>query len=127
MKVFRKKPAKPAITHSEAMRCIPVKNSLARETRLEGGLIQLDYPAVIRPWIAGVIRRFGGDSENVQMRKLQLDELGTAVWNMLDGQKTVSQVIDQFSGLQRLHRKEATVSVTLFLRELGKRGLIAMR
>ena len=61
------------------------------------------------------------------MRKLQLDELGTAVWGMLDGQKTVSQVIDQFSNLQKLHRREATVSVTLFLRELGKRGLIAMR
>jgi hypothetical protein len=127
MKVFRKKPGKPQITQAEAMRCIPVKSSLARETRLEGGLIQLDYPAVIRPWIASLIRRFGGDSENVRMRKLQLDELGTAVWNMLDGQETVSQVIDQFSSLQRLHRREATVSVTLFLRELGKRGLIAMR
>jgi hypothetical protein len=127
MKVFRKKPARPTITHSEAMRCIPVKSSLARETRLEGGLIQLDYPAVIRPWIAGLIRRFGGDSENVRMRKLQLDELGTAVWDMLDGQKTVNQVIDQFSSVQKLHRREATVSVTLFLRELGKRGLIAMR
>ena len=127
MRVFRKKPATPAITHAEAMRCIPVKNSLARETRLEGGLVQLHYPAVIRPWIAGWIRRFGGDSENVLMKKLQLDELGTAVWDLLDGQKTVSQVIDHFSGLQRLHRREATVSVTLFLRELGKRGLIAMR
>ena len=44
MRVFRKKQGKPEITHAEAMRCIPVKSSLARETRLEGGLVQLAIP-----------------------------------------------------------------------------------
>jgi len=127
MKVFRKKRADTEITRPEAMDCIPVKNLKTKETREESGLIVLSYPVEIRPWIAGWLRRFGGASEEVRFRKLQLDELGTAVWDLLDGSRTVRQVIQTFSAMQRLHSKEASVAVTLFLRELGKRGLIGFR
>lgn len=127
MKVFRKKRTGAEISHSEAMNCIPVKNLQASETRGEAGLVLLSYPAEIRPWIAGWIRRFGGASDDVRLKKLQLDELGTAVWDLLDGKRTVGQVIQSFTAMQRLHPKEATVAVTLFFRELGKRGLIGLR
>ena len=127
MKVFRKKPTDAEITRSEAVNCIPVKNLQAQETRGESGLVLLSYPVEIRPWIAGWIRRFGGVMEDARLKKLQLDELGTAVWNLLDGGRTVGQVIEAFTVMQRLHPKEASVAVTLFLRELGKRGLIGMR
>ena len=127
MKVFRKKRTGPKISHSAALNCIPVKNLQASETRGETGLALLCYPVEIRPWIAGWIRRFGGVSDGVRIKKLQLDELGTAVWDLLDGKQTVDQVIQRFTAMQRLHPKEATVAVTLFLRELGKRGLIGMR
>jgi len=127
MKVFRKKPTDAEITRSEAVNCIPVKNLQAQETRGESGLVLLSYPVEIRPWIAGWIRRFGGASEGARLKKLQLDALGTAVWDLLDGRRTVGQVIQRFTAMQRLHPKEASVAVTLFLRELGKRGLIGMR
>lgn len=127
MKVFRKKRPDADITRSEAMNCIPVKNLQAQETRGESGLVLLSYPVEIRPWIAGWIRRFGGVTEDARLKKLQLDELGTAVWNLLDGRRTVGQVIQAFTAMQRLHPKEASVAVTLFLRELGKRGLIGLR
>ena len=127
MKVFKKKHTGAEISRFEALNCIPVKNLQARETRGETGLVLLCYPIEIRPWIAGWIRRFGGSSDSGRMRKLQLDELGTAVWDLLDGNRSVEQVIQRFTALQRLHPKEATVAVTLFLRELGKRGLIGLR
>jgi len=127
MKVFRKKRTDAEITRSESMNCIPVKNLQALETRGDAGLVLLCYPVEIRPWIAGWIRRFGGASEGVRQKKLQLDQLGTAVWDLLDGKLTVGQVIQSFTAMQRLHPKEATVAVTLFLRELGKRGLIGLR
>jgi hypothetical protein len=127
MRVFRKKRADTEISRFEALNCIPVKNLQVRETRGEAGLILLCYPVEIRPWIAGLIRRFGGSSDDVRVKKLQLDELGTAVWDLLDGSRSVGQVIRHFAAMQRLHPKEATVAVTLFLRELGKRGLIGLR
>lgn len=127
MKVFRKKRTGAEISRFEALNCIPVKNLQARETRGETGLVLLCYPIEIRPWIAGWIRRFGGASDGGRIKKLQLDELGTAVWDLLDGSRSVGQVIQHFTAMQRLHPKEATVAVTLFLRELGKRGLIGLR
>jgi hypothetical protein len=90
-------------------------------------LVLLCYPIEIRSWIAGWIRRFGGSSDDGRIKKLQLDELGTAVWDLLDGSRSVGQVIQHFTAMQRLYPKEATVAVTLFLRELGRRGLIGLR
>jgi hypothetical protein len=127
MRVFRKKRTGAEISRSEALNCIPVKNIQAQETREEAGLLLLCYPVETRPWIAGWIRRFGGAAEGVRLKKLQLDTLGTAVWDLLDGKRTVGQVIQSFTAMQRLHPKEADVAVTLFLRELGKRGLIGLR
>jgi hypothetical protein len=127
MKVFRKKHTGAEISRSEALNCIPVKNIQVQESRGESGLVLLCYPVETRPWIAGWIRRFGGASDGVRLKKLQLDALGTAVWDLLDGKRTVGQVIQSFTAMQRLHPKEANVAVTLFLRELGKRGLIGLR
>jgi hypothetical protein len=127
MKVFRKKSPGAEISRFEALNCVPVKNLQVRESRGEAGLVLLCYPIEIRPWIAGWIRRLGGSADSGRTRKLQLDELGTAVWDLLDGNRSVGQVIQRFAAIQRLHPKEATVAVTLFLRELGKRGLIGLR
>ena len=127
MKAFNKKRKGAEITRSEAMNCIPVKNLQVRETRGDAGLVLLSYPVEIRPWIARWIRRLGGAAEGRGTKKLQLDELGSLVWDLLDGKRSVGQVIQDFASRERLHPKEANVAVTQFLRELGKRGLIGMR
>ena len=49
------------------------------------------------------------------------------VWEMLDGSRTTAQIIQQFADSHSISSQEAERSVTLFLRELGKRGLIALR
>jgi len=53
--------------------------------------------------------------------------LGTEVWELLDGGTRVRDVIRQFAARHSLHQREAELSVTRFLRELGKRGLIGLR
>jgi hypothetical protein len=58
---------------------------------------------------------------------LQLDALGTAVWELLDGRRSVQQIIERFADTYSLHAKEAEVSVSQFLRELGRRELIGLR
>ena len=123
------KPKQPItqITRAEALSRRPVKNIQVTESRLDSGEVLLYYPTTLRPWIAAVIHRLGGPSEKIQTKKLQLDALGTSVWDLLDGRRSVRQIIEQFVETHRLHPKEAEVAVTRFLRDLGKRGLIGLQ
>lgn len=127
MRVFKKKPKEPTISRAEALNRVPVKNRQLSENRLESGEVVINYPVTMRPLFAGLIKRFGGPQVQTQMKKLQLDELGTAVWDLVDGKRSVRQLVKAFAGTHQLELREAEVSVTLFMRELGRRGLIAMR
>ncbi len=127
MRAFRRKSRGVQITREEALKSTPVKSAEVKEERLETGEVLLTFPVTIRPWIGSLIRQFGGDADRVQLKKLQLDELGTAVWDLMDGRRSVRRVIQGFAGKYQLHIKEAEVSVTRFLRELGRRGLIGLK
>ena len=118
---------KPSISRAEALNSKPVKNSDVQEIHLESGDIQLTYPIRVRPWASALLNRLRGTSRNIQKKKLELDALGTAVWDLIDGERSVKQVIKQFSEQHRLHRREAEVAVTQFLLELGRRGLIGLK
>jgi hypothetical protein len=73
-----------------------------------------------------VAKRLGGSSARVQTKKLQLDAMGTAVWDLVDGKRSVRGIVRIFAETHRLENKEAEVSVTSFIRELGKRGLLGL-
>ncbi|MBI5592306.1 MAG: PqqD family peptide modification chaperone [Deltaproteobacteria bacterium] len=115
------------LSRTDALCCIPIRNPLVLENRLDSGEILLSYPETLRPWFAGILRRMKKESELRRMRKLQLDILGTGVWDLVDNKSTVMEIIDSFAGLHQLYRKESEVSVIQFLRELGRRGIIGMK
>jgi len=128
MSVFkRKNRARPVMTRTEALDCVPLKNPRIRESRLESGEVLLSYTVKVRPWFSGLVRRLGKEREIVQSKKIQLDELGTTVWDLIDGGRSVRAIVREFSEGYQLENKEAEVSVTSFLRELGKRGLVGLR
>ena len=127
MKRFRPRKKGPPITRAEALSARPQKNSLVRERRLDNGEVLLDYPVQMRPWLAAVARRFSGNLQAPATRKLQLDVLGASVWDLVDGQRSVRQIVQAFALAHRLHTQEAEVSVTTFLRQLGQRGLIGLK
>jgi hypothetical protein len=127
MRLFKKKPKGPAISRAEALNRIPSKNLQIREERLDSGEVVIHYPVTVRPFFAGLVKRFGGSEAQIQTRKLQLDKLGTSVWAMIDGNCSVRQLISIFATTHQLEIREAEVAVTQFLRELGRRGLIGMR
>ena len=126
MRVFKKKPKGPTISRSEALNRIPSKNIQITEQRLETGEVLISYPVTIRPFFASLVRRFGGSEEQVQTKKLQLDSLGSSVWDLLDGKRSVRQLINMFAETHQLQPREAEVAVTQFIRELGRRGLIGL-
>lgn len=114
-------------SREDALECTPVKNNRVEESRLENGELQLSYPVVSRPWLAGFGRWLGRKPKGPYLKKLQLDALGTEVWELLDGGTRVREVIRLFAARHCLQKREAELAVTRFLRELGKRGLIGLR
>jgi hypothetical protein len=127
MSVFSRKQKTPRIPRNESLKCIPVKNIHVKETRLETGEVLLSYPASLRPWMASLMSKFGGQTDKSLTRKMQLDELGTEVWQLMDGQHSVEQVIQRLSQKYQLQPKETEVAVTHFLRQLGRRGVIGLK
>ncbi len=128
MKVFRKKPVAGHMSRAKALAYTPVKSRDISETRLETGKVVLEYPLTVRPLIAAVAKRLGRSQDLVQQtKKLQLDVLGTSVWDLVDGSRSVRQIIQIFAETHRLENREAEVSVTRFIRELGQRGLLGLQ
>lgn len=128
MKVFKRRAAASVGASREAsLACRPAKNPEVQETLQDSGELLLTYPVRARPWFEALARRLGAPAAGVQTRRLQLDTLGTAAWQLLDGQRTVAAVVQAFGRKFQLHPREAEVSVTRFLKELGKRGLIGLK
>ncbi|MCG6906159.1 MAG: PqqD family protein [Desulfobacteraceae bacterium] len=128
MKVFkRRKTAETDAARAASLACRPTKNPEVQESPLDSGELLLVYPVRVRPWFGSLARRLGAPAAEVQTRRLQLDTLGTAAWRLLDGRRTVAGVVRAFAHEFQLHPREAEVSVTRFLKELGKRGLIGLK
>ncbi len=127
MIVFKKKKRQSHMTRAEALNCRPAKSLHITESRLETGEVLLEYPLAVRPWLAAVAKRLGKSDNVVQIKKLQLDTMGTAVWDLVDGHRSVRRIVKIFAETHRLDNKEAEVSVTSFIRELGQRGLLGLQ
>lgn len=128
MRAFKRpKTAETGAERAASLACRPTKNPEVRETPLDSGELLLAYPVRVRPWFGSLARRLGAPAVEVQTRRLQLDTLGTAAWRLLDGERTVAAVVRAFAREFQLHPREAEVSVTRFLKELGKRGLIGLK
>jgi len=127
MRFFGKKAKGLAITRAEALEYTPVKNMDVTEIRLDSGEVVLTYPLEMRPWLADMARWLGRSTDRIQTKKIQLDTLGTSVWEQMDGKRSIREIIQEFVRKHQLHPKEAEVAVTQFLRNLGKRGLIGIK
>ena len=110
----------------EALEYTPVQSAQISEVRLESGEVIIEYPLIVSPWIAAVANRLGGHQNRKQTKKLQLDAMGTSVWDLVDGKRSVRTIIQIFAKTHRLENREAEVSVTSFLRQLGQRGLLGL-
>jgi hypothetical protein len=126
MGLFRKTKSPPPLSRAEALACIPVRNNAIQASQTPEGMIRLRYPLILKPWIAELAQRFRSAPYVPPSRQLELDELGSLTWSLIDGSQTVGAIVQQFSHQTQVHPKEAEAAVTRFLRELGRRGIIGM-
>jgi len=69
---------------------------------------------------------FSGFIKRPSERKYVLDEVGSYVWELLDGSRTVGEIVDLVAQRYKLHRREAEASLLAYLRMLAERGLIKL-
>lgn len=129
MKLFRStKPLQTqSLTRAEALACTPAILSGVTWQVLDSGTVRIEYPLELKPLLHAIFTRFNKEYTERLTKKLQLDELGSQVWLSIDGQRSVSEIIKEFATASTITSQEAELSVTTFLRELGKRGLIIIR
>ncbi len=60
-------------------------------------------------------------------RKIELDEMGSDVWEMCDGAATVEALTRAVCAKYHLNRRQGETSVTAYLRMLAERRLVALR
>ena len=114
-------------TRQEALALRPVRNKDVTEEKQPNGIIRLNYPLTLKPWFGKWAQKLGKWDGRPMIKKLELDEMGGLAWRMIDGSNTVRDIIDAFIVEYGLQPKEAELSVTAFIKELGRRGIIGLR
>jgi hypothetical protein len=103
-----------------------MRNPECEENEQADGIL-LCYPVQAKPWIRKVFKTATTREPEIIIRKLQLDSMGSIVWKMIDGRKSVEQISRKFQKQHKLDQREAEISVSEFVQQLGRRGLIALK
>ena len=119
-------PPPPAPDRQYALACIPVRNPECTEKQKAEGIL-LSYSIQAKPWFRKVFQTAAGREPETIHKKLQLDSMGSSVWQMIDGKKSVLMISRSFRQQHQLGQREAEISVSEFIQQLGKRGLVALK
>lgn len=111
----------PELTREEALAAIPLRNPAIEWSREENGLILLTVPLEKKPWmrLLSLVMKLPAE------KKVELDELGSDIWDWADGETRVSELVDKLAAAHKLNKREAEVSLTQFLQMLAKRRFLA--
>jgi hypothetical protein len=98
-----------------------VNRAVALEPTAEGLLVSI--PTRRPRWLVAPLSwllPFSGQ------RCVELDAPGKAVLELCDGQRNVEDVIERFASDNKLSFRESQLAVTQFLKELLRRGIVAL-
>lgn len=114
------------LNRTESLACVPRQNDTIQWQELENGDILFTYAIPLNRFFRAIHRRFSNNQAAVPTKKLQLDGMGSYVWSLIDGEKTVKEIILIFAKHYKVTRQEAETAVAAFLKSLGQRGFIAL-
>jgi len=112
----------PQVDRKAVMTLRPGRNSLLRWEKRESGETILTVPQSDR--VSRITRTMARWLRVPTERKVELDEVGAYVWELCDGSHTVDVIVQQTGKHYKMNRREAEVSVTMFLQMLHERNFI---
>jgi len=122
----KKKPKGPMISREEFLGLKPVRNPALRWEKNEKGEIQLSIPIAQGP----AKKKVSGKIFSKIMppppkeRKIQLDMVGTVVWELCDGNTTIKDICGALQEKYKMMPVEAEVSLDAYFKQLTKRALV---
>lgn len=118
--MLRLRQPSPQITRHQALAIKPLHNP------------NLEWKYNEEGHVVAMLTRRGGPTGKLisffiampEERRVVLDEVGSFVWKMCDGEHSVEQISEALSDKYNLTRREVEVSLNEYLRMLAKRGMI---
>ncbi len=125
MKSSKRKQHEP-LSRTEALACVPKQKDTTNWQELENGDILFTYAIPLSRIFQALHRRFTKNNAEPPTKKLQLDAMGSCVWKLIDGKKSVGTLIRIFAEEYKISNQEAETAVTAFIKTLGQRGFIGL-
>ncbi|MFH1731971.1 MAG: PqqD family protein [Planctomycetota bacterium] len=100
-----------------------VRNTAARADQGEPDAVVV-HVKTVRPWY--MVPPVSWIVPHRPERRVELDRLGSQVWRLCDGERTVETVVDSFAADHELTFHEARVAVAGYISSLVKRGVLAI-
>ncbi|HZO90132.1 MAG TPA: PqqD family protein [Chthonomonadaceae bacterium] len=112
----------PQVDRQAALTLRPGRNSLLSWEKRDSGETVLTVPQNQK---VGRMTRWLAKWMNVpNARHVELDEVGGYVWELCDGHHTIESIVQKTGRQYKMNRREAEVSVTMFLQMLHERNFI---
>jgi len=111
----------PQVDRRQVLRLYPIRNAVVRFEQREDGVYILIVP--IQP--RGIFGWFSRIFKLPREHRIELDEIGSAVWALCDGKHAVESIVQRLVQQYTLERREAELSLFAFLNTLARRGFIA--
>jgi len=119
-RLFRRPKPSP-LDRRQVLRLYPIRNALVRHEQNESGVFTLIVPLQPRGIFGWLSRIFKLPREH----RIELDEIGSAVWALCDGRHAVETIVQRLAQQYKLERREVELSLFAFLNTLARRGFIA--
>ena len=118
----RKKEKPPPIPRSEFLKMVPVRNPGLKWEKDEDGKFKLFVPLQQPKEKKGKL--FSKLAPSPKEKKIQLDKIGSIVWELCDGERNMEDIIESLHQEYKLLPSEAEVSLNAYFNQLSKRGLV---
>jgi hypothetical protein len=115
----------PQLKREDSLAAVVVPNRQLRVERNAEGVITLYAPFHAAAFVERIARWLGA-APRAGEAKVELDEVGSFVWDLCDGRRNVREMVACLTEKYKLNRKEAEASLTAFLRSLAGRNLVAI-
>ncbi|GIV06965.1 MAG: hypothetical protein KatS3mg017_0167 [Fimbriimonadales bacterium] len=119
-RLFRRN-APPQVDRRQVLRLYPLRNAAVRYEQSEDGIYTLIVPLQPRGLFGWFSRIFKLPHEH----RIELDDIGSLVWTLCDGQHQVDAIAQRLTQQYKLERREAEYALFAFLNTLARRGFIA--
>lgn len=112
----------PEVDRAATLRLRPLRHPTLTSEKRESGETILIVPQ--NDEVSRITRTMARWLRVPTERKVELDEVGGFVWELCDGSHTIESVVQKTSRHYKMNRREAEVSVTMFLQMLHERKFI---